>query len=185
MLRRFVFLAILFAAGPASAGVKEVDAALFKTLFNSASGKSGYTVEQRLNLAREILKYWQEFDAVIPRNQPSEIEWLKNEFNSNESTRISRAINSPIYGRSQLVSLATTCVNTSTLVLNQVGQDKMAELYAWMKMLQCYSDTNSTIGYLQMAELSNGMFNGPVPMMHGTALHSLITGELTNSIVAQ
>lgn len=138
-------------------------------------------VVHRKDLANALLQYWQNFNSRIPRNSPSEAEWLKQELSSNELERGTRAINSVAYGLDQLTYIAENCEAITKQLSKTVGTNQAQELYLWLKFTQCYSD--EIFRDLELAKLSNGRADGDFKMQSFGLLFQAITGKVANSLI--
>ncbi|GLQ53577.1 hypothetical protein GCM10010862_08360 [Devosia nitrariae] len=144
-------------------------------------GSDEITADMRLEFARAALVYWESFDSRIPRNSPSDSEWIKGELDTTDTQRIGRAINTPQYALSQLSARSESCVGSHRLLVDNIGGDMALELYLWLKVSYCYDGENIQ-SHLQRAGLSNGRADGSFNTQGVTMARDYITGKIANSV---
>ena len=168
-------------ASAALCSTAEIERDIFKAMHFENLETMG--PDQRLRLVDTAIAYWKSFDDRIARNDPAQEAWLKGEFSSQDQARLGGALASPIYARSQLVDLGKRCIAIFESLKTAVGGDKVLELYLWIKSTQCYSG-EFTGEYLQRVGLSDGRADGSFKMTTFPMMLNVITGKLSNSIVA-
>lgn len=113
-------------------------------------------IENRNNMATAINRYWKDFNARVPRLSPSELIWITNELDTNDSVRIGRVTKTHEYHIWELGNLADQCVTAvDGLMRSFQTQDlKQTEMFHWSKVASCYHKSNSGIfHHLQEAGL--------------------------------
>lgn len=140
---------------------------------------------ERRDLAEVTLAYWRNFDSRIPRLSPSETKWIEEELNTQDTSRLTRVVNSKEYALWQLKNLSSNCVDLFEQLPSTVGGDKFVELYMWMKTVSCYATTHGTVQYLQLAGLGDGRYAGSFNLMHASLMLTRIYGVIANSIASE
>ncbi|WP_442162328.1 hypothetical protein [Rhizobium leguminosarum] len=161
----------------------ESDAVVFRIIFNEIRDQPFPDQRVRSKLADAIVSYWQDFDSKIPRNSPAVAEWLQKELKTSDVTRLNRATATLEYALFQLGSSADGCLSDAKLLEQSIGKQPLYEMYAWLRITDCYSNPHAVEIYLKQARLSAGLYDGPITMVHATALHSLISGKIANALV--
>jgi hypothetical protein len=113
------------------------------------------------------------------------VDWLKGEFDTNDTDRIGRVIATPEYALWTLSELSSNCVSLFDTLSRSIESNSLFELYAWTKTLSCYDSSSATLEYLRQAGLSNGRADGPFHTMHWSLYHQYVTGELANEILRE
>lgn len=163
----------------------ESDRIVFQMIFQDFRDQLNPDVALRSRLADAIANFWRDFDSKIPRNSPAIAEWLTKELNTSDLARLNRVTSTEEYALMQLSASTDSCLSDSALLKQSVGQQSLMEMYAWLRMTDCYANPHATEIYLKQAKLSAGLYEGPITMVHATALHSLIAGKIANAIVQQ
>lgn len=113
--RKFALLAfiLLFFTSPIALGQDHptLPAAREILEYTPASGelKPLYDEHQRDELVSKVRNYCQSVFDSVPRNSPSEQEWLSEEFSSGDMNRRARAADSVEMARNRVVSFAERC----------------------------------------------------------------------------
>ncbi len=171
------FLAVAFMANAAGSTPLELESAILQSF---PFDEKVPTLEQREKMVRAVLAYWVDFDQRVPRLSPTEDEWLKAEL-STTGERLTRAINSNEYALWRLALHADACIESSNAILDsQLSPEKKdGEMFYWVKLINCYDDTESLVVYLQTAGLSNGKYDGPVSLSGS----GLILNRIVNQVI--
>ncbi|RUV02135.1 hypothetical protein EOB36_10845 [Mesorhizobium sp. M6A.T.Cr.TU.017.01.1.1] len=164
----FLSISLLSAAAPSAFGsTKEIDVTVSKALRLS---QDTLNPGERRELAEVALAYWRNFDSRIPRLSPSETKWIEEELNTQDTSRLTKVVNSKEYALWQLKNLSSNCVDLFEQLPSTVGGDKFVELYMWMKTVSCDATTHGTVQYLQLAGLGDGRFAGSFNLMHASLM---------------
>lgn len=177
--------ACIWATNVSFAAPMESDTIVFRMIFQDFRDQPYPDETTRSHLADAIANFWHDFDSKIPRNSPAIAEWLTKELNTSDLARLNRVTSTEEYALMQLSASTDACLSDSDLLKRSVGQQPLLEMYAWLRMTDCYANPHATETYLKQAKLSAGLYEGPVTMVHATALHSLIAGKIANAIVQQ
>lgn len=183
-LKVFAIFALgsFFICAPAQASTDEMMRAVLDAL--GPFYAQTMLANERRSLAQANLDYWGSFDSRIPRNSPSEQEWLTNELDTRDSQRIVRAMNSPEYARSNLSRLSSLCVALFKELVPIIGNNSRYEMYLWLKTTQCFYNAD-TATYLRIAGLSNGKLDGSFKMIFFSMVLDTITGKLANTLASE
>lgn len=168
----------------ASTLAADADTEIFRNITNINSRASNPSPEERKKLADSIVVYWQDFDSRVPRNSPAAGDWLIKELSTTDMTRIRRATSTIEYALLKLGDLADGCVSDAKLVQASVGTDPLRELYAWVRLSDCYNDPTDVERHMIKAGVSKDRFEGPLTMAHATMLHRFIAGRIANAVVS-
>lgn len=184
MNRRWVaihFFVILI-ADPAQASTADLDMAVLRSL---RLPQTSITSSERRDIAQRSLAYWKSFESRVPRNSPADRQWLDEELATTDSTRLTRAVNTPQYALSQLEALSTNCAKVFEKLEAAVGTDRFEEAYLWLKTVQCVGDGSRTARYLQQAGLSDGTYDGPFSLQHFNFLLEQLSARIANSLASE
>lgn len=174
-----IVAAVWLAVSPAMATTE----ALQRQIFNTATVPQGTTamgVAARRAFAEAALAYWKDFDRRIPRNSPSDQEWLESELGTNDSARLGRALNSPQYALWLLSRDSSDCVMLFETIVPLIGGDRLTETYYWLKTTSCWQDASDTAQYLRNAGLSNGRLDDTFKMQFFSYALSATNGAVAN-----
>ncbi|MDG4675833.1 hypothetical protein P9A16_32550 [Shinella sp. 838] len=177
-------LGVAATSNPATADLGAEDAEVFRLSYAFTNGRA-VDVAFRKELADALYGFWRKFDSSVPRNSPSETEWLLKELDTRDADRLGRAAITPQYALRELATLSEQCLADASLLQSSVGKRPLLEMYAWLRIVGCYNNPAGTEEYLKRAKLSKGLFDGPLTMGHATILHSFITGRLANTIIEE
>ena len=99
--------ALLVLAGTTAASTHDLDVQMNMSTTGPVPDDSKAA---RIKLASRALVYWKSFDDRIPRNSPAENEWLDRELKSKETSRVTKALNSPEIAIRNLTVRSDSCV---------------------------------------------------------------------------
>ncbi|MDO1580902.1 hypothetical protein [Rhizobium oryzicola] len=176
---------IMMSYSIAHADPTKADQAVFRLVYDELREKTGLPSDRRKQLANAILDFWKDFNMRLPRNSPTISEWLNNELNTTDTSRIGRATSTTEYALRELGTLTDDCISDAELAQKSVGKSALVEMYAWLRVAGCYGNPLGTEHYLKLAKLSQGLYEGPVTMAHAVVLHNFITGRVGNAILSQ
>jgi hypothetical protein len=105
------------------------------------------TRDQRANMASEIYEYWSILDKRLPRLSPTDAEWVRGEFLSNDGIRVARIINTPEYHLLSLGNLVDRCLDGSQALTHVFVSDppQNTEMFYWTKVAECYHSSEAYI----------------------------------------
>lgn len=109
-------------------------------------------LDQRIRFAKAIEAYWVDFDGRVPRLSPKEREWIEGELAA-QGERLTRALNSTEYALWSLNRHSDECLETIRNVISSQSADtiRQAEMFFWVKMVNCYDGTSDLTYYLERA----------------------------------
>lgn len=175
-----IALAFFASASPIQAGTEELESAIMQTI---DWDQVMVPLESRQETAEAILAYWQDFDSRVPRLSPAEVEYVETELGgSNE--RMNRVFNSREFALWRLSQTVDGCITAIQSVLQSQQDNSDVEMFFWLKVLNCYNETEDTMIYLQRAELSNGRSDGAFKMQAAGIVRSQIVNYIAPSAMA-
>ncbi|WP_122073049.1 hypothetical protein [Pseudophaeobacter sp. EL27] len=144
----FLTLSVV-ATGGAGAATKDLRNAVFSTV---PLGLASPNAEQRLAFAEAIQKYWENFNARVPRLSPSDREWIEAEMGA-QGDRVERALKSEEYAIWSLNAHVDVCLSTVGQVINsfETEQTKQTEMFFWLQLINCYNGSDDVRIYLHRA----------------------------------
>lgn len=163
------------------AGIMTSDNNILQIMINQ--DEYDLSVKSRSRLAGLILEFWKDLDARTPRNSPATVKWLEGELNTKDTVRINRLVSTPEYAIKMVSEEIDACVSDSNLLINSIGTGKSKELYAWLRISGCYGNSHGFEHYLQSANLTKDIFEGPITAVHYNMLRQYITGKIANSVM--
>lgn len=175
-----ITLAFFVSASPILAGTEELESAIMQTI---DWDRVMVPLENRQRTAEAIQAYWQDFDKRVPRLSPAEVEYVETELGGS-TERVTRVLNSREYAPwslSQTVDVCTTAIHS---VLQSQQDNSEGEMFFWLKVLNCYHQTEDTMIYLQRADLSNGRHDGAFKMRFANIVESRIVNYIAPSAMA-
>lgn len=175
-----IALAFFVSASPILAGTEELESAIMQTI---DWDQVMVPLERRQETAEAIQAYWQNFDNRVPRLSPAEVEYVETELGgSNE--RVNRVLNSREYALWSLSQTIDVCTTAIQSVLQSQQDNSEVEMFFWLKVLNCYHQTEDTMIYLQRADLSNGRRDGAFKMRVAGIVQSQIVNHIAPSAMA-
>jgi len=173
-------LAFLIGASPILAGTEELESAIMQTI---DWDQIMVPLDSRQETTKAIQAYWQDFDNRVPRLSPAEVEYVETELGgSNE--RVNRVLNSREYALWKLNQTVDGCITAIQSVIKSQQDNSEAEMFFWLKVLNCYNQTEDTMIYLQQADLSNGRRDGAFKMRVAGIVQSRIVNYIAPSAMA-
>lgn len=139
------------AAGSTNAATKELTKAIFAVI---PWDENEPDAETRRRFAVAIEAYWANFNARIPRLSPKEQEWIEEELAA-QGDRLNRALNSKEYALRFLNRHTDLCLDTIRNVIGtfETEKSRQAEMFYWVKMINCYDGSNVLTIYLDRADI--------------------------------
>lgn len=146
---RLLLLLSAFAGTTSNAATKDLTKAIFVAIPWDVQAPD---LNQRTAFAKAIEAYWVDFDARVPRLSPKEIEWIEGELAA-QGERLTRALNSTEYAIWSLNRHSDDCLETIRNVISSQSADgiRQAEMFFWVKMVNCYDGTSDLNYYLERA----------------------------------
>lgn len=142
---------------------------------------------QRTQLAQAIQRYWVEFDTRVPRLSPKEKEWIEGEMAS-QGNRLTRAFNSVEFALYSINQQTDTCLDTIKNVINaqEAGGVHGAEMFHWVKMLNCYDGSGDLMIYLERAAIPyNDDAGEGIQLSYSNFVHNIIVNKVVPSAMAE
>jgi hypothetical protein len=167
--------------GLAAASDETRDMAVFRG-FLDAQSADRVSPDQRTQLVDDMFAYWSSFNQRVPRLSPADTTWVENEMQTTDHGRVRRILSSPQYALRSVVHHVELCLDLLNKLRPAIGGNKATELYMWLKVSQCYTDTDLPI-YLRRANLSNGEVDGEFKMQSVSIARKGISGSVANSII--
>ncbi len=175
-----IALVMIVNASPMLAGTKELESAVMQTI---DWDQLMVPLEGRQETAEAIEAYWLNFDNRVPRLSPAEIEYVETELaGSNE--RVNRVLKSREYALWSLGDTIDGCTKAIQSVLQSQQDNSDVEMFFWLKVLNCYHQTELTMHYLHLADLSNGRSDGAFKMQVASIVQSRIVNYIAPSAMA-
>lgn len=142
---------------------------------------------QRTQLAQAIQRYWVEFDKRVPRLSPKEKEWIEGEMAS-QGDRLTRAFNSVEFALFSINRQTDTCLETIKNVIStqEAGGVRQAEMFHWVKMLNCYDGSGDLTIYLERAAIPyNDDAGEGIQLLYSSFVQDLIVNRVVPSAMAE
>ncbi len=184
---RFVTLASFALACSTTTPVKAFTSGdLAVAVYSRAQSERPFVeAKARVRIAEAIQSYWNDFDTKLPRLSPSETDWLTGELNSQNSDRISRAMQSREYALWVLELTVDGCLEAIQQVIGaqQTEELRETEMYHWTAIVDCYiQSSDDTARHLRGAGLIDSVEKTEGFTYDGLILDSLIKYVLPSAM---
>ena len=125
----------------------------FNSIFQSISQGDYLDPNKRTKLVLSIARYCRTSLAYLPTNTPQETKWLNEESKTSDLTKLGQLFNSKEYARHKIGTTYTSCVATTTQILDaQKAKNTPLEAQLYLVLLEDFT-SGDTAFYAQKADI--------------------------------